>query len=83
MFTYKNSTLYCENVSMEDIAKEFGTPVYVYSANTIRQRVADIRDMLSIIDDVTIAFAVKVNNNLSILKLLAGEGLGADMISRG
>jgi diaminopimelate decarboxylase len=67
---------------MRAIAQQFGTPVYVYSANIIRQRIADMQELFSTLD-ATIAFAIKVNNNLSILKLMADAGIGADIISRG
>lgn len=83
MFNYKGKDLYCENARMADIAEQFGTPVYVYSANTIRRRVAEIKDVFSSIPCHTISYAVKVNNNLSLLKLLAEEGVGADIISAG
>jgi diaminopimelate decarboxylase len=83
MFVYKGTELYCENVKLADIAQKYGTPLYVYSADTIRKRVNNIKDALSDLPDVTISFAAKVNNNLSILRLLADMGLGADIISAG
>ncbi len=83
MFQYKNSVLCCENIPLADIAAEHGTPVYVYSAKVIRSRIEIIKDALAALPDYTISYAVKVNNNLGILKLLVEEGIGADIISRG
>ena len=83
MFTYRNDLLHCEDVSLNEIAAAYGTPVYVYSANTIRRRIAILKETFSELSDLTLSFAVKVNNNLGILRLMAEEGIGADIISCG
>lgn len=81
-FGYKNGELTVENVAVSAIAQQYGTPFYVYSATAIRERVAQLRTALSDLN-VQICYAVKANNNLSLLKLLVGEGCGMDIVSGG
>lgn len=81
-FTYKQDKLCCENVPLNEVARACGTPVYVYSRATL---VKHCRALLDAFDGypTTACFAVKANSNLSILKLIFGEGLGADLVSVG
>jgi len=81
-FGYNNGELSIENVAVSAIAAKYGTPFYVYSANAVRERVAKLRNALSGID-VQICYAVKANNNLSLLQLLVAEGCGMDIVSGG
>lgn len=81
-FSYKNGALYVEDCAVAAIAAHYGTPFYVYSATAIRERVAQLRNALAGLN-VQICYAVKANNNLSLLKLLAGEGCGMDIVSGG
>lgn len=64
------------------LAAREGTPLYVYSAPQIRQRVGSLRAALAGMD-AGIRYAVKANGNAAILRLLAGEGAGADIVSGG
>ncbi|HMO67864.1 MAG TPA: diaminopimelate decarboxylase, partial [Novosphingobium sp.] len=59
------------------------TPVYIYSRATLTRHARVFRDALSVLPSVHIAFAVKSNPNLAVLKLLAAEGYGADVVSGG
>jgi diaminopimelate decarboxylase len=60
-----------------------GTPVYVYSRATLTRHARIFREALSGLPRVHLAFAVKSNPNLAVLKLLASEGYGADVVSAG
>ena len=75
--------LYAEDVPLPRIAEEVGTPVYVYSRATLERHARVFREALSGLDDPHIAFAVKANPNLAVLKILANEGYGADVVSGG
>ncbi|MEE2915719.1 MAG: diaminopimelate decarboxylase, partial [Pseudomonadota bacterium] len=77
-FHYQDGALWCEGVPMARIAAEVGTPVYVYSAAAFRQRAREFRDGLSGIADTHLAYAIKANPNLAVLRVLAHEGYGAD-----
>lgn len=78
----RNSELFCEGVALEALAERHGTPLYVYSAAMIRARVnAFTRAFLSI--PHTLCYSVKANSTLAILRLVAGEGAGFDVVSGG
>jgi diaminopimelate decarboxylase len=81
-FQYKEGELYCDAVPLSRIAKELGTPCYVYSYGTL---VRHFRAFDQAFQDVPhiIAFAMKANSNLAILRLMAREGGGADIVSGG
>ena len=81
-FTYRSGTLHAEGVSLEALAAEVGTPVYVYSAATIERHYKAFAEALSGLD-AHIFYAMKANPNLAVLKLLGGLGAGADTVSEG
>ena len=81
-FKYKDGMLYCEDVPVSEIAEKIGTPVYIYSANTIREHYHKVVDAFSELD-TTICFSVKSLANLSIMKLLHEMGSGFDVVSGG
>jgi len=74
--------LYCEAVALEGLAARHGTPLYVYSAAMIRARVAAFVHAFHSIPH-TLCYSVKANSTLAILRLLAGEGTGFDVVSGG
>lgn len=74
--------LFAEGVSLEAIAKEFGTPTYIYSKNTLIQTFESFKKGLLKTDHL-ICFAVKSNSNIAILNLFAGLGAGFDIVSGG
>ncbi|MGE4306858.1 MAG: diaminopimelate decarboxylase [Novosphingobium sp.] len=82
-FELRNGELHAENVPLTAIAREVGTPVYVYSRATLTRHAQVFREALSALPKVHIAFAVKSNPNLAVLRLLAKEGYGADVVSEG
>jgi diaminopimelate decarboxylase len=82
-FNLKDGSLHCEDVALEQIAEEIGTPVYVYSAATLRRHARVLAEALRQLDDPLIAYAVKANPNPAVLSVLAREGMGADIVSIG
>ncbi len=81
-FSYKNGSLFCEDVELSTLADEHGTPLYVYSAGTILDHYTRLDAALGEIDH-EVAYAVKANSNLSVLRLLATHGAGFDIVSGG
>ena len=82
-FTFRDGVLHCEDVALPAIAEAVGTPVYVYSAATFRRHARVFRDALSGLSRVHLAYAIKANPNLAVLRLMANEGYGADVVSGG
>ena len=78
----KGEKFYIENVLVENIAKEFGTPSYIYSKKIILDNYLDFKNQFIDMDHL-ICFAVKSNPNLAILNLLAKNGAGFDIVSGG
>jgi len=74
--------LFCEQIPLHTLAERFGTPLYVYSAGIIRERVSDFQNAFRG-TDCKICYSVKANSNLSILRLLAKLGCGFDVVSGG
>ena len=81
-FHYSNSSLHCEGISIADLANQYGTPLYVYSSETFRDRYTRLDGAFSSINH-EVAYAVKANSNLSILSLLVKMGSGFDIVSGG
>jgi diaminopimelate decarboxylase len=82
-FPFRGGVLHVEDVPLPAIAEAVGTPVYVYSRAALMHNAQAFRDGLSALDAPHIAFAVKANPNLAVLKLLADAGFGADVVSGG
>ncbi|WP_374409259.1 diaminopimelate decarboxylase [Pelagerythrobacter sp.] len=82
-FQLKNGVLHAEDVSLPTIAEAVGTPVYVYSRATLVRHARVFREALANLADPHLAFAVKANPNLAVLKVLQQEGFGADVVSGG
>jgi diaminopimelate decarboxylase len=76
------AALHCGGVSLEALAKRFGTPLYVYSADQITERLGMFQKALAGRDHL-ICYAVKANSSLAILKMLARRGAGFDIVSGG
>ena len=81
-FRYRNGQLYCEDVDLARVADKSGTPLYVYSAGTILDHYRRLDAALTPLDHL-LCYAVKANSNRAILKLLASEGAGFDIVSGG
>lgn len=82
-FTLKQGVLHAEDVALDRVAEAVGTPVYVYSRATLARHARVFREALSILPEVHLAFAVKANPNLAVLRVLQREGYGADVVSAG
>lgn len=82
-FELINGVMHAENVPLPLIAREIGSPVYVYSRATLERHADVFRNALSGIENPHIAFAVKANPNLAVLRVLARKGYGADVVSGG
>ncbi len=79
-FDYIGGSLSAGPVRLADVAAEVGTPVYVYSADAIE---AAYREFEAALAPARICYAMKANGNLAVLRLLAGLGAGADVVSEG
>ncbi len=82
-FALKDGVMHAEDVALPHIADDVGTPVYVYSRATLERHARVFREALDAVPDKLIAFAVKSNPNLSVLKVLQRQGYGADVVSVG
>jgi diaminopimelate decarboxylase len=80
-FEYREGRLFAEDVSVPDLANRYGTPLYIYSAATLRQHLRAWQDPLG--DRGMICYAVKANSNLGVLSLVASMGGGFDIVSGG
>ncbi len=81
-FAYRNNQLFVEDVAVSDIAERVGTPVYIYSARTLRRHLRVMRDAFKG-NDTIICFAMKALSNLSVLRLFSDLGAGFDIVSAG
>ncbi len=82
MYPERGAALACGKVSLETLARKYGTPLYVYSADQIAERLAMFQSALAGRDHL-VCYAVKANSALAILKLLAAHGAGFDIVSGG
>ncbi len=81
-FRYVGRKLYCEGVSLETLARKYGTPLYVYSQHTLTEHFRRLDGSMSGVEHL-ICFAVKSNSNRSVLRTLAKLGGGFDIVSGG
>ena len=81
-FHYCGRALCCDGVSLEELATEYGTPLYVYSAEQIRYRFGLFQAAFAG-REATVCYAVKANSSLAILRMLAELGAGFDIVSGG
>ena len=82
-FELRGGIMHCEDVPLPLIAREVGTPVFIYSTATMERHARILKQALAPLEDPLIAFAVKANPNAAVLATLAAEGLGADVVSGG
>jgi len=82
VYTYRDRLLWVESVPFQQLARQYGTPLYVYSKRTVLDDLHRIESAFDGVPHLTY-YAVKANANRAILKMIAGEGLGADTGSRG
>jgi diaminopimelate decarboxylase len=82
-FETRDGVLHAEDIALPVLAEAVGTPLYVYSRATLTRHARVFRDALKVLPRFKLAFAVKSNPNLAVLKVLAAEGYGADVVSAG
>ena len=81
-FKYIDGKLHCERVSIDSLVKKFGTPLYVYSQQTLSDHYRKLDSALADLDHL-VCFAMKSNSNQAVLRLLANLGAGFDVVSEG
>jgi diaminopimelate decarboxylase len=81
-FTYRNGSLCCDGAEIGQLLREFGSPLYLYSSQAIVEQCQEIKGASGDAGHL-VYYAVKANANPEILKLIASQGLGADIGSAG
>ena len=81
-FWYKNNELYCEDIPVRNLSRQWGTPFYLYSYQTLCRHF-EVFDSAFAAYPHLICFSVKANSNLAILKIFINQGGGADVVSGG
>ncbi|MCC7374368.1 MAG: diaminopimelate decarboxylase [Verrucomicrobiales bacterium] len=81
-FRYSGGQLHCEQVPIQSLVEQFGTPLYVYSSHTLTDHFQKLDQALAPLDHL-ICYAVKANSNLAVLRTLANLGSGFDIVSEG
>ncbi len=81
-FAYRDGRLFAEDVDLTALADAVGTPFYVYSEATLRRHYRVFADAFTGADAL-VAYSVKANSNIAVLKVLQSEGAGADVVSGG
>src|SRR5476651_2690741 len=81
-FRYVGKKLFCEGVAIENLAKKFGTPLFVYSQRTLTNHFQKLDSALASLDHL-VCFAMKSNSNLAVLRTIANLGGGFDIVSGG
>ncbi len=81
-FTYHHQALHCDAVPLAELAAQYGTPLYVYSATAVRENYRRLAAAFAALHP-RICYAVKANGNLALLRLLKEAGAGFDIVSGG
>src|SRR5258708_2653619 len=81
-FHYRDRVLFCEDVPVSLLAKEYGTPLFVYSERTLVHHLTQIQSAFAPANPV-VCYSVKTNGNLNICKVMARHGSGFDVTSAG
>ena len=81
-FSYRNGVLHAEDVRLDAIARQVGTPLYCYSTATIERHYRVFAEAFAG-QDTLVCYAIKANSNISVIRTLAKLGSGADVVSEG
>lgn len=81
-FNYVDNKLWCEEIPVDEVANEVGTPFYLYSHRTLKRHFRVFDEAFANIPHIT-CFSVKSNSNMAILKIFVNEGGGMDVVSGG
>jgi len=82
LFSYKNRTLHCEEVSIPALAEKYGTPLYVYSQGTLLHHLEALQTAFAAAAPL-ICYSIKVNGNIHLARLMVENGAGCDVTSAG
>lgn len=82
LFEYRKGKLYCENLPLQTLVARHGTPLFVYSQQTLTRHYRDLDTALAPVDH-HICYAMKANSNLAVIRVLANLGSGFDVVSGG
>ncbi|MBN2546498.1 MAG: diaminopimelate decarboxylase [Spirochaetes bacterium] len=77
----KNNKLYLGDNNVEDLAKKYGTPLYVYEKSSIDEKIKIFKEAFKDIDNLKIYYAAKANSNLALMKIFQKENIGIDAVS--
>ncbi len=81
-YHYRKRVLHCDSVPLPGLAAQYGTPLYVYSQAHLLERLRMFQTAFAAVPH-TICYAVKANSSLALMRLLAKEGTGFDIVSGG
>lgn len=81
-FAYRHRSLYCEDIPVAELAREYGTPLYIYSQATLLHHLNQIQTAFAEAKPI-ICYSIKANGNLSIARLMGQHGAGFDVTSGG
>ena len=81
-FDYRNGQMYADDVPVTDLARRFGTPLFIYSRSHIRQQYRGLVEAMAPVKPL-VCYSVKANSNLAVIQTLASEGAGFDIVSGG
>ena len=81
-FNYRGGRLFAEDADVADIARTVGTPLYIYSRQTVELHLRRLADAFKAVSPL-ICYSVKANANLSLLRVCAEAGTGFDIVSGG
>src|SRR4051812_21820867 len=81
-FTYRDRTLFCEDVPVPELAEKYGTPLYVYSQATLLRHLKEVQTAFAPAEPI-VCYSVKTNGNLHLCRLMAEHGSGFDVTSGG
>jgi len=79
---YKKGIAFLEKVSLQDLAQQFGTPLFVYSQSLLQDRCKEIKEAFAS-HPTKVCYALKANSNIALLKFIFSMGIGADVVSGG
>lgn len=81
-FSYREGKLYCEGVAVADLAEQYGTPLYIYSQTALLDSLKTLQTEFAEVSPL-VCYSVKANSNLGVLKVMAENGGGFDVVSAG
>lgn len=81
MYTLNNNQYEIGGIPVLDLIRQFGTPLYIYSEETVLQRITELKTNLGVYPDTRFLYAVKANFNPQIVKTIINEGIGIDTVS--